>query len=127
MNTFGLTTIPFGSTFGSPDIWLNTPMEDLLRPTQSTNKTWVTHGLMNVDVVEGPNDFSLFCDVPGVAESDIDMSYDEDFLTIRAKRTPHAIGTKHRAEREFGNLQRKVRLPVECNKDSAKACVCNGE
>ena len=123
MNTFGLSTIPFGSNMG--DIWQNTPLEDFLRPSSSLTTPSVIKGLMNVDLVEGINNFTLFCDVPGVQESDIDMSYDTDFLTIRAKRITPVAGTKIRGEREFGNLSRRLRLPPDCDKDSAKACFCN--
>lgn len=124
MSAFGLSTIPFGSSLGS-DIWRNTPLEDFLRPSTVASRH-VTQGLMHVDLVEGINNYTLFCDVPGVLENDIDMSYDEDFLTIRAKRAVSVVGTKIRTEREFGNLSRRLRLPPNCDKDSAKACVCNG-
>jgi HSP20 family molecular chaperone IbpA len=119
MNPLGLSTIPFGSDMGT-DIWRNTPLEDFMRPSALTTPA-VTQGLMNVDLIEGINNYTLFCDVPGVLESDIDMSYDADFLTIRARRAPTVVGTKHRSEREFGNLQRRLRLPADCDKDSAKA------
>jgi HSP20 family molecular chaperone IbpA len=125
MNTFGPATIPFGTNMGI-DIWEGTPMEDFLRPTSTGTGFTAKQGLMNIDIVEGANDFTLYCDVPGVMKEDIDMSYDTDYLTIRAKRTPQGTGTKHRAEREFGNLQRKLRLPPDCDKDSAKACFGQG-
>ena len=125
MNSLVGTTIPFGSTWG-PDLWQSTPLEDFMRPSSMTLPT-AKQGLMNVDLVEGPSNFTLFCDVPGVMEEDIDMSYDNDFLTIRIKRNPVLAGTKIRSERDFGNHQRKLRLPVDCDKDSANACVCNGE
>lgn len=117
-----LSTIPFGSTLGS-DLWQNTPLEDFWRPSSVIGAP-VTQNLLNVDLIEGINNYTLTCDVPGVLEKDIDVSYDNDFITIRAKRTAPVSGTKIRAEREFGNLHRRLRLPVDCDKDSAKATLC---
>jgi hypothetical protein len=57
MNPLSLTTLPFGSNLGS-DVWQNTPLEDFLRPSTLINQP-VTQQLMNVDLVEGINNYTL--------------------------------------------------------------------
>ena len=150
MNPLGtVSTLPFASA-PFQDFWQTTPLEDFLRPSAQFVSPAI-HKLMNVDLIEsrfamlitismtftsddikynsiyvGPHAYTLYCDIPGVVESDIDISYDTDFITIRAKRTRAVHGTLHRNEREFGSHHRRVRMPVDCDKDSAKATFCNG-
>jgi HSP20 family protein len=60
-------------------------------------------------------------ELPGVAAEDIDISVENDTLTVRGARKREDLGdgvTFHRRERRFGSFKRSFRLPFQV--DAAK-------
>lgn len=66
------------------------------------------------DVVEGPNDFKLSTDVPGLSKSDIKVVLEDNVLRLSGERrrceTKEGEGWK-RSERSYGMFERRFRVP----------------
>jgi HSP20 family protein len=80
---------------------------------------------ISIDLSETPTQIRVRADLPGVAESDVDVTLDDDRLTIHAERRSETRGpdeTPHAAERAVGVYQRTVRLPatVDANQVDAR-------
>jgi HSP20 family protein len=68
----------------------------------------------NIDVTQSDKETRITAELPGVKQEDVDVSVDNDTLTIRAeKRVEHDAdkNTRHISERSFGTFQRSLRLP----------------
>lgn len=67
--------------------------------------------------------------VPGVEEGDVDITLQEDTLTIKGVRRPSDEGegvTYHRRERSLGEFARSVVLPYRVDADKADAMFDGG-
>ena len=87
------------------------------------------NALMNVS--ETDNEIRITAELPGVTEQDIDVSLDDDVLTIRGEKKFERTegGEKesfHFVERSYGTFQRAIRLPFPINPDQVKASFENG-
>jgi len=82
-----------------------------------------------VEMRETDNELRITAELPGVAEKDVEVSLDDDVLTIRGEkkfeRTEERENT-HFTERAFGVFQRSVRLPWHVEPDQVKANLTNG-
>jgi len=68
-------------------------------------------------------------ELPGVRPEDIDITVEEDMLTLRGSRQPEEMdegATFHRRERRFGSFTRTFRLPFEVEADKVEATFKNG-
>lgn len=82
-----------------------------------------------VDVIDHENEIVVRAEVPGCTKEDIDISVDDDMLTIRG-----ASGQEQKEESEdyycretsYGEFARLVRLPTEVDPNKAQAKVKNG-
>jgi HSP20 family protein len=83
-----------------------------------------------MDVSETDKDLRVCVDLPGVSEQDIDVSLDDDILTIRGeKKVEQERGDKenyHFVERSYGSFQRALRLPFNANPEEVRASFENG-
>jgi len=83
----------------------------------------------NVDVTETEKEVRVRAELPGVAEKDIELSLDDNVLTLRAEkrqeRTEEREGV-HFSERSFGTFQRSFRIPFRINPDQVQAKFENG-
>lgn len=82
-----------------------------------------------IDVHESEQEFCLTADVPGVAESDIDLRVEGDTLVIRGeKKQQQELNERgyHFVERSSGAFQRAVRLPFEPDPSKVTADYENG-
>jgi HSP20 family protein len=80
-----------------------------------------------VDILEENDSFIVRADVPGVEPSDIDVSLDNDILTISGQRGAAAGSddvARQRVERSTGRFSRRFRMPdtVDANGITAR---CN--
>lgn len=67
--------------------------------------------------------------IPGVEEGDVEITLQEDTLTIKGVRRPSDEGkgvTYHRRERSFGEFARSVVLPYRVDADKADAMFDGG-
>lgn len=77
-----------------------------------------------VNVFDGADAFVLKAELPGLDPASIEVSVEEDGLTLRGERTlpaPSAGAAFHRREREQGGFRRVVRIPGRLAPDEAQA------
>jgi HSP20 family protein len=82
---------------------------------------------MNVSETEG--EIRVSAELPGVAEDDIDVSLNDDVLTIRGEKKFERKDDKenyHFVERSYGTFQRSLRLPFPVDPEQVKASFENG-
>ena len=78
----------------------------------------------NIDITQNARETRITAELPGVKEEDVDVSVDNDVLTIRAeKRVEHSEDqdTRHVSERAYGTFQRSLRLPQSIDPDQVRA------
>jgi HSP20 family protein len=77
-----------------------------------------------LDVEETDNEFTLHIEIPGVKPDEVDVSIEENVLTIAGSRDfyseKEAEGFR-RIERQFGRFHRAVRLPDRVDPDKVSA------
>ena len=82
-----------------------------------------------LDVEEDENAFTLHVELPSIDPNDVDVSLEENVLTIAGERrfydTKNAEGFR-RVERHFGRFHRAVRLPDRVNADQVEATYKDG-
>lgn len=107
-----------GSFFDTPQ-WRGSPMESEL-PLMSAP---------SIDFTETDDSYELTADMPGVEEKDLDVSVDDEVLTIKAEKS-HEDERKekdyHIMERSSGSYQRTVPLPRDVDAEKIKAKFKNG-
>jgi len=77
-----------------------------------------------VDLYESDRDFILKAELPGVAQEDIELSIDDDRVTLRGeRRLKEAVSEKQflRMERSYGPFHRTFELPTSVEADAVKA------
>lgn len=83
----------------------------------------------SMDVSETDSEVRIKAELPGVSENDIDVSLDEDVLTIRAEKKEERKEERegvHLSERAFGTFQRSLRLPFRVDPEQVQARFENG-
>ncbi len=79
------------------------------------------------DIEETDDAYVLRGDVPGTAQKDIEVRFDDGILTVRGERTaPEAEVRFRRSERSHGRFERRFRLPEEVDPEGMKASYLNG-
>jgi HSP20 family protein len=80
-----------------------------------------------LDVYEGDGLIEMTAELPGVADSDIEVSLDGDILTISGEKRDRHEGKKvHFAERSYGGFRRSIQLPFAPEPDRMEASSENG-
>jgi len=82
-----------------------------------------------VDLSENPKELKITVELPGLSESDLDVSIANDALTIKGeKREEKEEDTNgyYRMERHYGSFHRTVPFPCGVDTDSAEATFKNG-
>jgi HSP20 family protein len=87
----------------------------------------LTGWLPAVQIVDGKEELTLTAELPGMKESDIEMTIDDGILTIRGEKTEERKeGDEEKKfllyERNYGSFQRSFTLPrtVDASKISAE-------
>ena len=95
------------------------------RPYDLTTAFWGATRAMPVDITENANGFTVKASVPGVKPEELDISIENNVLTIRAERKAEDGENRNEElrwqERYYGALERSFTLPVDVDVDSAKA------
>ncbi len=82
-----------------------------------------------VDVMEKDGKYLVHAEIPGLNKDDIQVEYQNGYLTIRGeKKFEHEEKKKdfHRIERSYGRFSRTVEIPDEIKEDEIKAQYKNG-
>lgn len=82
-----------------------------------------------LDVEESDDAFTIHVELPGVASDDVDVSLEENVLTISGERRFYADREAEgfrRVERSFGRFHRAIRLPDRVDPTGVKAVQRDG-
>ncbi len=82
-----------------------------------------------VDVVENKDDFIVKASVPGINPDDLDVSYNDDTLTIKGEiKSDNEVKNEQYQlrERRYGTFARSISLPVKVKGDAIEANYQNG-
>ncbi|WP_457090143.1 Hsp20/alpha crystallin family protein [Microvirga sp. P5_D2] len=83
----------------------------------------------SMNVSETDKEIRITAELPGVTEQDIDVSLDDDVLTIRGEKKFERKDDKenfHFVERAYGTFQRSLRLPFAVDSEQVQASFENG-
>jgi len=83
----------------------------------------------SMNVSETDKEIRITAELPGVTEQDIDVSLDDDVLTIRGEKRFERKDDKenfHFVERSYGTFQRSLRLPYAVASEQIRANFENG-
>lgn len=85
---------------------------------------------IKIDVKEGPENFTVLAELPGVAKDDIHVTIDGPLLTLSAEVKQHDQQTSGervlRSERYVGSVSRTLQMPVDMDEARAVARFENG-
>jgi HSP20 family protein len=83
----------------------------------------------SVDIYEGKDEIVLEAELPGMKPEDVDVSIENNIITIRGERRfekKDESDNYHRVERSYGSFTRSFTLPRNVVSDQAKADFSNG-
>jgi HSP20 family protein len=83
----------------------------------------------SMNVSETDKEIRITAELPGVTEQDIDVSLEDDMLTIRGEKKFERTDDKenfHFVERSYGTFQRSLRLPFSIDSEQVQASFENG-
>ena len=98
---------------------------DTPQPSGSTLRRWMPA----MDLVETHESFVLRADLPGLAEEDIKIEFDEGTLTVSGERkAEHEAKSEgyYRVERAFGSFSRSLTLPQGIDPEAVTASFDRG-
>lgn len=101
----------FGDTFGAGEL--------------ASRGSWTPY----LDVYEKPDSFVVKADLPGMSSEDIEVTLDQNLLSISGERkVTEAVDEEnyHRIERRFGSFRRTVSLPARIDADGIQANFADG-
>jgi HSP20 family protein len=82
-----------------------------------------------LDIQETDKQYRISLEVPGVEQKDIQLTLDNDVLTVRGEKRQEQEtkqGGYHRIERSYGSFQRALNLPEDADQETVKASFRNG-
>lgn len=85
--------------------------------------------LPTTDVIDRRTELVVRADLPGVDQKDLEVTVDEDSLTLRGQTRSAAEGEEgnyYRRERAYGSFTRVIPLNVRVKPDEAQATFKNG-
>jgi HSP20 family protein len=88
---------------------------------------WDGTQAMPVDVTENADGYTVKASVPGIKPEELDVTIENNVLTIRAERKAEESNDEPRwQERYYGKLERCFTLPVEVDANKAEAKLEHG-
>ena len=100
-----------------------TTQQDFDRQTHAAD--WIPA----VDIAERPGSFVLRADLPGVAPEDIEITLNDQVLTLKGSRGPSTLrdtAQPRRSERASGRFLRRFTLPASIDGDAIEARSVHG-
>ncbi|KAJ3183668.1 Heat shock protein HSP 90-beta [Gaertneriomyces sp. JEL0708] len=82
-----------------------------------------------VDFTETDKNYVIKADLPGLDKKDVNISVQDDVLTISGERKNEREETddkRHLVERSYGKFSRSIRLPIDVQVDDAAASMEHG-
>ena len=126
-----MNLIPKHPAFGAMDSFFNDDFfKDNLPSFRLLPETRMDVGNIAVDIKENDKNYTVKADFPGVDKDDIDISVDNNVLTIAAEHKDEAKEEKEgkviRQERRYGKYSRSFNLGKDIDEGSIKAEFDNG-
>ncbi len=107
-----------------------TPVDLSAGQSLNEDQDWLDEeGELTIDVYQDNSNIYIKSPLPGIDVEDVDVSLDNDMVTIRAKRDwGHEIDEEDYFFREnyWGSVSRSIILPVEIKADKVDATMKNG-
>ena len=98
----------------------------VVQPNEEATKT-DTYFAPHVDIFETEQEVVVLADVPGVASDGIDLSLEDNILTIQARRqAPKYLGRLILEEYETGHYLRRFTVAETIDQDRIEAELVNG-
>ena len=86
------------------------------------SRGWADAGWPSLEVNESDNEVRVTAELPGMSESDVDLSVQDGLLTIRGeRRSEHEDNERRWSERYYGRFERRVALPDGADHAHCKA------
>lgn len=111
----------------------NESREIAAEPDQPEQSDWLggdyDEGQLSIDVYQTPDKLVVKSTIAGVKPADIDISINNDMLTIRGKReASERINEENYLIKEcyWGGFSRSIILPVEVEAENVEASIDNG-
>lgn len=109
-------------------------MRQMLEPTGTdlfAGPLWgeSTQWIPAVELTEQDGEYLLTAEVPGIDKGDVDVSVDDNMLTLRGEKkseTEETKGRTHYRERRYGSFERSFSLPRNVDPSKIKAEFENG-
>jgi len=82
-----------------------------------------------LDIAESDKHYTVTVEVPGVDEDDIDITLQQNLLTISGEKKQESSKDEnglHKVERSYGSFQRVLNLPDDADSNDIKADVKKG-
>jgi HSP20 family protein len=114
----------FGNRIGR---WFDSPsLFEPLRPTMFSTSLLSEAGtwMPAVELVESDTEFVLTAEVPGMSKADLDISIDDNVLTLKGEKKLEREENRERMhirERAYGSFERCFALPPNIEADKIKA------
>lgn len=110
---------------------VNKMIEQAIRPTGKTDSSYIetSQWIPAVDIKEDKKQFIILVDLPGVDTNDINISMENNILTIKGSRPEskkEEQNNYYRTERIRGNFHRQFTLPQTADESKIEAKVQKG-
>ena len=81
----------------------------------------------NVEVSETDKEIRVAAELPGLEETDVDVTLDDNVLTLRGDKRSETEGKERQfSERFYGQFERRIQLGAEVEEDKVEARFKNG-
>jgi HSP20 family protein len=126
----GLAPVEPG-VFGTLHREIDRLFDELTNSVGMSRNGGVTSLLPSIDVNENDKDISITVEMPGLERKDVDISLENDILTIRGEKKMEAEKDDkdrnvHLTERAYGVFYRALQLPPGVDPSSVQASMQNG-
>ena len=135
------TLVPFRSrsnpapfdvnVFGTLHREIDRLFDDLTNGFGLSSSQGTSNLMPSIDVTETDNEIAITAEIPGLERKDVDISLEEDVLTIRGEKKMEAEKKDkdknvHLAERSYGVFYRVLQLPPGVEPSSVQAMMSKG-
>jgi len=94
-----------------------TPFGRSQQPANPQGADW----LPPTDIVENENDYGIFIECSGLKKQDVNVSLENDLLTVSGQRKEPECAKYHQLERAYGSFSRTFRFPPDGDPASVSA------
>ena len=118
------------STFGGLQTQINQLFEDFWGGLEPAPATPDSPGMTpEIDVRESPEAYHITAELPGVEETDVDVTVSDGTLSIKGEKKLERETREddvHLRERSYGTFRRQFQLPPDIEADKISATFRNG-